>query len=149
MKYKFSLCLISLLLTGAVILAQTKADDIVGIWLTNSKELAKIQIYKSGDYYFGKIVWLKNPTENGKSKVDSQNPDKSKQNQPIVGLIILKEFKFDNGYDEWKNGKIYDPENGKTYSCYMSLNDRNTLRVRGYVGIFLFGRTEKWTKTTL
>ena len=147
MKCKLSLCLISLILTGGVV-AQTKADDIVGIWLTSGKESAKIRIYKSGDSYFGQIVWLKNPTENGEAKVDSQNPDNNKQNQPIVGLVILKEFKFD-GDNEWNNGKIYDPESGKTYNCFMSLNDRNTLKVRGYVGISLFGRTEKWTKTNL
>jgi uncharacterized protein (DUF2147 family) len=128
-------------------LAQAKADDIVGIWLTASKEPAKIQIYKSGQKYYGKIVWLKNPLENGKPKVDENNPDKSKRNQQIIGLVILTGFEFDD--DEWDHGKIYDPENGKTYSCILTLRDRITLKVRGYVGVSLLGRTEKWTKTSL
>jgi uncharacterized protein (DUF2147 family) len=59
---------------------------------------------------------------------------------------MLKDFKFD-GNDEWKGGDIYDPESGKTYRSYMYLKDSNTLKVRGYVGISLLGRTETWTRT--
>lgn len=126
--------------------SQNKADDIVGIWLTGGKEPAKIQIYRSGEKFYGKITWLKNPTENGKQRVDANNPDKTKRSNPIIGLVLLTGFKFD-GDDEWKDGDIYDPESGKTYSSYMYLKDKYTLKVRGYVGTFLFGRTETWTRT--
>jgi len=136
------------LLAGLQLVAQKKADDVTGIWLTNGKHPAKIQIFKSADKYFGKIVWLKSPDENGKPKVDSKNPDENKRNQQIVGLLILQGFKF-NGSDEWEDGKIYDPESGKTYSCYMSLKDNNTLKVRGYIGVSLLGRSETWTRSTL
>lgn len=127
--------------------SQRKADDIIGIWLTAGKEPAKIQIYKSGDRYYGKIVWLKSPAENGKPKVDGNNPDKSKRNNPVIGLVLLSNFKFD-GDDEWKGGDIYDPESGKTYDSYLYLKDKNTLKVRGYIGISLFGRTETWTRSS-
>ena len=125
--------------------AQTKADDIAGIWLTGGKEPAKIQIYKAGEKFYGKIIWLKNPSENGKPRVDGNNPDKSKRSTPVIGLVILTGFKFD-GDEEWKGGNIYDPENGKTYSSYMYLKNRTTLKVRGYVGVALLGRTETWTR---
>ena len=126
--------------------SQNKADDIIGVWLTNSKEPAKIQIYKSGEKFYGKIIWLKNLTENGKQRVDANNPDETKRSNAVIGLVILTGFKFD-GDDEWKGGNIYDPESGKTYSSYIYLKDKNTLRVRGYAGISLFGRTETWTRT--
>jgi uncharacterized protein (DUF2147 family) len=126
--------------------AQDKADDIIGVWLTGGKEPAKIQIYRSGEKFYGKIIWLKNPTENGKQRVDANNPDKAKRSNPIIGLVMLNGFRFD-GDDEWKDGDIYDPESGKTYSSYMYLKDKNTLKVRGYVGISLLGRTETWTRT--
>lgn len=126
--------------------SQNKADDIIGIWLTDGKEPAKIQVYKTGEKYYGKIIWLKNPIENGKQRVDANNPDKAKRINPIVGLIMLTGFKF-NGDDEWKGGDIYDPESGKTYSSYMYLKDKNTIKVRGYIGISLFGRTETWSRT--
>ena len=126
--------------------AQTKADDVVGVWLTAGKEPAKVQVYKSGEKYYGKIIWLKNPTENNKPRVDSKNPNKTKRNQQIIGLLILREFEFD-GDGEWEDGKIYDPESGKTYSCYLTLKDKNTLKVRGYIGMSLLGRTEIWTRS--
>jgi uncharacterized protein (DUF2147 family) len=127
--------------------AQKNQDDITGIWLTAGKEPAKIQIYKAADNkFYGKIIWLKNPVEkDGTPRVDANNPDKTKRKNPVNGLQILKGFKFD-GDDEWKGGDIYDPESGKTYSSYITLKDKNTLKVRGYVGISLFGRTEVWTR---
>jgi uncharacterized protein (DUF2147 family) len=127
-------------------MAQNRGDDIIGIWLTRGKEPAKIKIYKSGNEYFGKIIWLKNPLDTaGKPKTDVNNPEENKQSELILGLVILKEFKL-NGEGEWKSGNIYDPESGKTYNSYMYLKDKNTLKVRGYVGFSLLGRTETWTR---
>jgi uncharacterized protein (DUF2147 family) len=134
-------------LLSLVSFSQNKADDIIGIWLASGKEPAKIQIFKSGERFYGKIVWIQNPTNaEGKQRVDAKNPDEAKRHYPIMGLIILSGFKF-NGDDEWKGGDIYDPQNGKTYSSNMHLKDRNTLKLRGYIGISLIGRTETWTRS--
>ena len=133
-----------LLLAGISLSAQTKADNIIGVWLTGGKEPARIQVYRSGDKYYGKIVWLKYPEANGGPRLDKNNPDKNKQSQRIVGLVILKDFRFEN--EEWNDGSIYDPESGKTYKCKLSLKDNGTLNVRGYIGISLFGRTETWVR---
>lgn len=136
-----------LILTCSFASAQNKADDAIGLWQTSSKDPAKVEIYKSGDKFYGKIIWLKYPLlENGKTKTDINNPDKTKRSNPIVGLLIFQNFKFD-GKKEWKDGTIYDPESGKTYSAYFYLSDKNTLKIRGYVGISVFGRTETWTRT--
>ncbi len=140
--------MLTILLKSTTLLSQVRADDIIGVWLASGKEPAKIQIYKAGQRYHGKIVWLQNPLSNGKPKLDANNPDNSKRNQSIVGLSILSEFEFD-GDDEWDDGKIYDPESGKTYSCYLSLKNNATLKVTGYIGLSMFGRTETWTRTTL
>ena len=124
--------------------SQTVAPDaLLGTWLTASGK-AKVQIYKEGTKYNGKIVWLKNPTyEDGKIKVDKNNPDKAKQTTPLLGLNMLKGFVFDD--DEWNDGIIYDPENGKTYSCKIKYRD-GKLDLRGYIGISLIGRTQTWFK---
>ncbi|MGC4057112.1 MAG: DUF2147 domain-containing protein [Chitinophagaceae bacterium] len=120
-------------------------DRVEGNW-TDAKQEAKINIYKSTDNkFYGKITWLKEPLRNGKPKLDEHNPDKELKNRPIIGLLILKGFEKDGdkGYDE---GTIYDPKNGKTYSCEMTLKN-NTLNIRGYIGISLIGRTTVWTRT--
>jgi uncharacterized protein (DUF2147 family) len=62
-----------------------------------------------------------------------------------LGSVILSNFVHAGG-NKWEDGKIYDPNNGKKYSCNMKLKDNNTLEIRGYIGISLFGRTEVWTR---
>ena len=121
------------------------ADDILGIWLNEDKD-AHIEVYKEGDIYFGKIIWLKDPNEEdtGLPKLDDENPDEELQKRPIMGLLLLKDFVFDE--DEWNDGTIYDPNNGKTYSCYMRMDSMDYLRIRGFIGISLLGRTTYWTR---
>lgn len=125
-----------------------KGDDILGVWLNEDKD-AHVEIYKSGEVYFGKIIWLKEPIreETGEAKLDDKNEDESLRNRPVMGLNLLNNFTFD-GDDEWEDGTIYDPKNGKTYSCYMTFEDesKQTLKVRGYIGFSLIGRTTYWTK---
>jgi uncharacterized protein (DUF2147 family) len=119
--------------------AQTSADAITGIWLTAPKD-GKIEIYKESDKYFGKIVWGKEP-----GRKDDKNPDASLRNRDLMGTVLLRNFTF-NGKDKWESGTIYDPNNGKTYSCNIKLKDKNRLEVRGYIGFSLLGRTEVWTR---
>lgn len=128
--------------------AQHKADDIVGFWLNQDKD-AKIEITKQGGKFYGKIVWLANPIdpETNKPKVDKNNPSESLRTRPTLGLEILKAFVFD-GKNEWNDGSIYDPKSGKTYSCFMKFESSNALKIRGYVGVSLLGKTTIWTRTT-
>ncbi|MBS9525398.1 DUF2147 domain-containing protein [Litoribacter ruber] len=119
------------------------ADDIKGTWYNTEKD-AKVEIFQEGDKYYGKIVWLKEPEENGKPKVDKNNSDKSKRDRPIMGMRLLRDFEFDG--NAWEEGTIYDPKNGKTYSSIIKMKNPNTLEVRGYVGISLIGRTVEWTR---
>ena len=142
-----------LLITAVVFLFLTanayaqEADIIAGKWLTEKKDSA-VEIYKCADKYCGKIIWLSEPkNEDGTDKVDDKNPDESKKNQKIIGLNIVWDF-IHKGGKKWGDGKIYDPENGKTYSCKMKLEDDGKLNLRGYVGVSLFGRTTVWTRNS-
>jgi len=135
-------------LTPIFSVAQIKANDITGLWLTEDKD-AHVQIEKKGNAYFGKIVWLKFPNDDDTNtpKLDKKNPNDKLKSRPILGLNILSNFKFD-GSKEWKNGKIYDPQTGKTYSCYLAFTDKtkNKLKLRGFIGISLLGGTTHWTR---
>lgn len=121
------------------------ADAVIGVWKTGSGK-GMVRIYKEGDKYYGKIVWLKEPNdENGNPKTDKNNSDESLRNRPLLGLVNLRDFVY-KGNKVWEGGRIYDPENGNDYSCEMKLVDENTLEVRGYIGISLFGRTDVWKR---
>ncbi len=145
-KNLFLLIAICYLFTALNALAQSNPEDaILGQWFNASKE-AKIEIYKEGDKYFGKLAWMKEPNdENGNPKVDNKNPEKALQNRPLQDLVILRDFEYDED-NVWTDGRIYDPKSGKDYKCKMTLTKDKKLDVRGYIGISLFGRTETWTR---
>jgi len=139
------LLLLLALFSGMRGVSHAQADPLENNLWYNEEKTAKIRIFKSDDgKFYGKIIWLKVPEIDGKPKLDPHNPDKSRRNDPLLGMLVLKNFKKsgENGYE---SGTIYDPQNGKTYSCKMTLkNDK--LSVRGYVGFSLIGRTTVWTK---
>lgn len=140
MKSYYSILLLLLISVSAK--TQTWQNGIIGGWIDGEGD-GKIEIFKEGDQYYGKITWLREPNEeNGKPKFDEENPNSTKRSQPILGLIILKNFTFKDGY--WQNGTIYDPKNGKTYDCEMWLDGKNSLKIRGYWGIVY--RTDTWTR---
>ena len=119
-----------------------EADAIIGEWYTKDSK-ALVQIFKSGETYSGKIVWLKEPLyEDGTEKRDKNNPDEARHQDKIIGLNLVKGFVY-KGKNQWAEGTIYDPDNGKTYSCKMTLNGSD-LKVRGFIGISLIGRSQIW-----
>ena len=113
-------------------------DAVLGEWLAESKD-GKVLIYKQSEKYFGKISWGRDG-----DKKDVNNPDAKLKTQPIIGSVILKGFDFTGKV--WENGTIYDPNNGKTYSCTIKMKKPNELEIRGFIGISLLGRTTVWTR---
>ena len=148
-KKKISILLAILIpgfLFSVVKLSQTKPTDIIATWL-NEEGTAKVRIFKAKNKkYYGKIVWLKEPNRNGKPKMDDENPDKAKRKKPIMGMQILRGFSYDAGDKDWSGGTIYDPKTGKTYSCTITKKGDKAIKVRGYIGISLIGKTTVWTK---
>ena len=119
----------------------------LGVWFTEGQK-SKVEIYDCDGKLCGRIIWLKEPLDDkGKEKLDIHNPDQAQRGRKIVGLDLLHGF-VASPYDEheWEDGEIYDPENGKLYSCTLTLEDDGSLDVRGYIGIPLFGRTQVWTR---
>lgn len=128
-----------LLGAGSRAFGQLAPTDILGEW-TSPKKDSRILIYQQGDRFFGKIVW-----GTGGPDRDVKNPDAPLRSRPLVGAVILSGFSY-QGDLTWVDGSIYDPREGKTYSCKMTLKSKRELSIRGYVGLSLFGRTEVWTK---
>lgn len=133
------------LLPVQALFAQVKNDEILGKWMSETGS-GKIEIFKSADKYYGKIVWLKEPLDKqGQPKTDANNPDPAQRSRKIMGLLILKSFRFDG--EQWTDGTIYDPENGKDYQCKMSMNTDGSLNIRGYIGVSLLGRSTVWKRS--
>jgi len=145
---------IALLIFYSSLQAEYAANDILGIWIT-AKGKAHVEISQDQAGYVGHIIWLKEPffpddDDRGMArepKIDRENPDLDRQQDPIVGLRIMNGFSY-AGNGEWKDGYIYDPEKGKTYKCKIRLTADGALKVRGYIGFSLFGRTEEWLPVT-
>ena len=143
-KLGIQLVLLITAMLGLNALTHAQTDKIEGFWFNDKKD-AKIQIYKAGNgKFYGKIVWLKEPLKDGKIKADDKNPKANLKSQPLVNLIIPKEFEKDG--DVYTEGTIYDPDNGKTYDCKMTYRGK-TLAIRGFIGFSLFGRTTVWERT--
>jgi uncharacterized protein (DUF2147 family) len=111
---------------------QSSGDNIIGIYWSPKKD-AKIEIYKKDGKYFGKTIWTET------NKKDLKNPKETLRQRDLLGIDLFTNFVFDEG--SYEHGKIYDPESGKTYDCKITPNGK-TLKVRGFIGISLFGRTE-------
>jgi len=138
---------LALMITGSSFLF-SQADKILGFWLTE-KRTSQVEIYKAADgKYFGRISWLEELNEDGKPKMDKENPDEALKSRPILGLNLLKEFVYNVKSKEWVDGSIYDPDNGKTYDCYMWFeDDSNVLKIKGFVmGMRFLGRSTTWKR---
>ena len=137
MKHFYILFLLTLSLT-------THGQSIIGQWETFDDETKEkksvVEIYKTNNLYFAKIV---ESFVSEKNAVCETCKGKSK-NKPIIGLIIVENLKKDG--EEFNGGTIMDPENGKTYKCYLELLNTNKLKVRGYLGFSLLGRTQYWIR---
>ena len=142
---------ISVFVLGSIALsspvsAQQK-DDILGEWLTKKKD-GKIMIYKKGGKYYGKVSWQKDDIdpETGKEKRDKHNPDPSKRDRLLQGMDIVLGMQWDPDDKRWEDGEVYNPEDGKSYSAYLELVNPNKLKLRGYLGFSLLGKSTYWRR---
>jgi uncharacterized protein (DUF2147 family) len=110
-----------------------QADNILGWYWAPAKD-GIVEIYKNGNTYEGKTVWILKPL------TDRYNPDPAKRHHSLLGMVYLKGFVYRNG--EYVNGTIYNPDNGNTYSAKLWM-DGEHLMMRGFIGISLIGKTER------
>ena len=119
------------------------SQNIIGKWKTiddeTGKEKSIVEIFEKNGKVFGRILEVLDPEKKNKKCELCDGEDKNKS---IQGLVIIKGLTKED--DEYSNGKILDPKNGKLYKCSISLESKDKLKVRGYIGISLIGRTQYW-----
>jgi uncharacterized protein (DUF2147 family) len=139
--------------TGAAILVafalavavRASAASPVGVWYAEGGA-ARVAIEPCGSELCGRVVWLRSPfDEDGCDLRDGHNPDPALRGRKVEGLEVLRGL-TPLGDGTWGNGRIYDPASGNTYTCRLALDGDDRVRLRGYVGIPLLGRTTTWTR---
>lgn len=119
------------------------SQSVVGKWKTIDDETGKaisvVEIYERGGKIYGKVHDIIDPKDRNKICSNCTGEDKDK---PIMGLTVIKGLVKDGA--EYNSGKILDPKYGRLYKCFITLESKDKLKVRGYIGISLFGRTQYW-----
>lgn len=143
---KTTLSMLAVPAAAAVLLlaaAAARAQSPIGTWETGESH---VEIYECGERLCGRIVALDEPLDaDGKAKTDKNNPDPALRSRPVIGMDLIAGFSRKSDR-EWVGGRIYDPRDGKTYKCKMGVQDDGILKVRGYLGMSLFGKTVVWTR---
>ncbi|HNY63333.1 MAG TPA: DUF2147 domain-containing protein [Bacteroidales bacterium] len=153
MKRMISLVILLLFCLPFSSVAQSKqsGDQLLGVyWVPkpNSHLATKVRVYRTAKgEYEGRVIWFNEPNhKDGTPKLDRYNPDPKLRNQRADQAVILRGFTYNPQTKEWVGGEVYNPEDGRSYRCKLKFHDDKTLRVRGYVGVPLLGRTLYWKK---
>jgi uncharacterized protein (DUF2147 family) len=122
-----------------------QAQSVIGKWKTIDDETGEaksvVEIYEKSGKLYGKVVEILRADH--KKDVCSKC-EGAEKNKPILGMVIISGLKKDGS--EYNGGSILDPTNGKKYKCYIELDSADKLKLRGYVGISIMGRTQYWTR---
>lgn len=140
--------LLTLLIPSALIpSALTAAASPYGLWLTQ-KQGVIVDVYACGSDLCGRTVWLKKMTfKDGRDRLDRKNPDAALRARHWCGIEVITGVKAVSA-TEWEGGDIYDPKTGETFSFDMKQRG-DKMKVRGYLGVKLLGKSETWTRTSL
>lgn len=125
------------------------ADAIVGVYdVTFGKDVSKVEIYRSADgCYSGRIIWLKNNLDaQGNPRCDEKNPDPELRKRHADQIVLLQDLKYNATDGRWDGGTIYNPLDGRTYDVMLEFESPVRLKVRGYLGKPMLGKTYYWTK---
>lgn len=137
---KHIILIASTLLGTAAVTAQS--PGIEGNWRTPTGSIISASPC-GGDL----CLMIKQVEKSAPGTLDHNNPDPKLQSRSLCGIEIGSGFKPADGGKKAEGGHIYDPKSGKTYSASLAA-DGETLKLRGYIGLKAFGRTEQWTRAT-
>ena len=141
-----ALVAVSAIALGLISIAPAFAADPVGTWLTGDKK-GKVKIVNCGGAICGTLTWLAEPLDpdTQQPKTDKYNKDASKQDRPLIGVAIVLGMKPAGG-DKWE-GKVYNAEDGNTYSGSFTMRNANTAELKGCVMGGLLCKGQTWTRS--
>ena len=126
--------------------ALTAAASPYGLWMTEKKGVI-VDVYACGENLCGRTVWLKKMTfKDGRDRLDAKNPNAALRDRHWCGIEVITGVKPVSA-TEWQGGDVYDPKTGKTFDFDMEQRG-DTMKVRGYLGVKMLGKSETWTRTS-
>lgn len=131
---------ITALAVAALVATPALAGDPTGVWMRASGT-SKIRIDNCGSALCGTVVWEKSPRK------DTFNPDPAKRDRPVTGVRILLGMQPSGTPDQWK-GEVYNAEDGKTYTGYITLQGSNSLKLQGCVLGGLICKSDTWSRSS-
>lgn len=140
LKNTFFAANILIALIFSPLFSQSGDDQLVGRWYTE-KCKAAFDFFRSGEEYQARLIPFEIP-----DLIDSHNPVDSLKNRRLSGAITIYGLRYDAKAQRWHDGKVYNPENGKTYSCVCVITTEGTLHFRGFIGVSVLGGSQVWTK---
>ena len=134
-----------LLIVTLLLFQLSFSQTIFGKWKTiddvTGKEKGVVEIYEFKGKVYGRVIEI---FEESKKHVKCEKCDGEEKNKPVMGMNIIKGLTKDG--DVYNGGKVLDPKIGKWYHCKISLDGKDKLIIRGYIGIPLFGRSQTWIR---
>jgi len=131
------------LLFCITVMSSMQSQSVIGKWKTiddaTGEAKSIVEVFSKSGKIYAKVVDILDPATKNNLCKQCSGEDK---NKPILGLIIIKGLSKDGS--EYNSGEILDPKNGKLYKCALSLESKDKLKVRGYIGFSLLGRTQYW-----
>lgn len=129
-----------LFLLVAPLASANNAQDYTGLWWNEARD-GIFELRLTENSIEGITRWGKTP------KQDLKNPDPALRDRLLKDVLFLWGFSYDERRNRWRDGKVYDPDSGKTYDAKMQLDKGGSiLKMRGYVGVSMFGRTARFER---
>lgn len=131
------------LLFCITVMTSMQSQSVIGKWKTiddaTGEAKSIVEVFSKSGKIYAKVVDILDPATKNNLCKQCSGEDK---NKPIIGLTIIKGLSKDGS--EYNSGEILDPKNGKLYKCALTLESKDKLKVRGYIGFSLLGRTQYW-----
>ncbi len=130
-------------LFSTAVFARPVNDSIIGKWYVEDKT-AIFDFYRTGNEYRARLIPLAKP-----DMLDTNNSVDSLKGRKLSGATLIYGLVYDAKKNRWDGGRVYNPENGKTYFCHCTLAAEGAqLLFRGYLGVSILGQTQTWTRVT-
>lgn len=122
------------------------ASSIDGLWLVAEKD-AQVRMGAFQGARCGRIVWVRDSLDaSGQLRRDRKNPDPGRRDRVMRDLVIVSDLVATSADSAHWKARVYDPRTGHTYAANLTLESPDRLKLRGYVGFSLFGRTSRWSR---